>query len=330
MAAATFLDLLQIWAPLEQGTISKIKYAKFHALRIAKAIKAGEDPNAPNPAPEPALDPGESVLDPNDPDVQMLDSLNSQTRAQSRPYQPSVEDVPDEQDRVQRRLAQESAFDQSLHASRATSGQRQPDNLNVERHQDVPSPQDTGEAYYQNAPIGDVSPIDSAQASPQNGGYFPRVPGDSASIPNLPQPPPEDPRAGSFHPEFESGSTSRSPYAPPSSTLHSFPPPPIDPKYTLSDAPPQRSYPPQPPSASVAPRNVSMQQPPVQTRSFPPVDSAPPAVSMSGSNQATFVADEEAILKAQKHARWAISALNFEDVNTAVKELRGALESLGA
>ena len=46
--------------------------------------------------------------------------------------------------------------------------------------------------------------------------------------------------------------------------------------------------------------------------------------------QLSYVADEEAILKAQKHARWAISALNFEDVNTAVKELKGALESLGA
>ena len=51
----------------------------------------------------------------------------------------------------------------------------------------------------------------------------------------------------------------------------------------------------------------------------------PPVVS-----QANYLTDEEAILKAQKHARWAISALNFEDVNTAVKELRGALDSLGA
>ena len=46
--------------------------------------------------------------------------------------------------------------------------------------------------------------------------------------------------------------------------------------------------------------------------------------------QENYLTDEEAVLKAQKHARWAISALNFEDVNTAVKELKGALESLGA
>jgi len=40
--------------------------------------------------------------------------------------------------------------------------------------------------------------------------------------------------------------------------------------------------------------------------------------------------DEEAIAKAQKHARWAISALNFEDAETAVRELRAALATLGA
>jgi vacuolar protein sorting-associated protein VTA1 len=45
---------------------------------------------------------------------------------------------------------------------------------------------------------------------------------------------------------------------------------------------------------------------------------------------ANIVVDEEAVIKAQKHARWAISALNFEDVPTAIKELRGALEALGA
>jgi vacuolar protein sorting-associated protein VTA1 len=36
------------------------------------------------------------------------------------------------------------------------------------------------------------------------------------------------------------------------------------------------------------------------------------------------------VAKAQKHARWAISALNFEDADTAVKELKAALQTLGA
>ena len=42
------------------------------------------------------------------------------------------------------------------------------------------------------------------------------------------------------------------------------------------------------------------------------------------------VVDEDSISQAQKHARWAVSALNFDDVNTAIKELNNALGLLGA
>lgn len=35
------------------------------------------------------------------------------------------------------------------------------------------------------------------------------------------------------------------------------------------------------------------------------------------------------IAEIQKHARWAISALNYEDVDTARKELQLALSKLG-
>jgi vacuolar protein sorting-associated protein VTA1 len=39
---------------------------------------------------------------------------------------------------------------------------------------------------------------------------------------------------------------------------------------------------------------------------------------------------EEDIAKAQKSAKWAISALDYDDVETAVKQLRQALAFLGA
>lgn len=42
-----------------------------------------------------------------------------------------------------------------------------------------------------------------------------------------------------------------------------------------------------------------------------------------------FNIDDDAVIAAQKHAKWAISALNFEDVPTAVRELRAALVRLG-
>lgn len=57
----------------------------------------------------------------------------------------------------------------------------------------------------------------------------------------------------------------------------------------------------------------------------PAAPTPPPAPAPGAYNT-----DDEAVLAAQKHAKWAISALNFEDVPTAVKELRGALRMLGA
>lgn len=55
--------------------------------------------------------------------------------------------------------------------------------------------------------------------------------------------------------------------------------------------------------------------------------SAPAPAPVQNTNYST---DQKDINQAQKHAKWAISALNFEDVPTAVKELRNALAMLGA
>jgi vacuolar protein sorting-associated protein VTA1 len=40
--------------------------------------------------------------------------------------------------------------------------------------------------------------------------------------------------------------------------------------------------------------------------------------------------DDNTVQMAQKHARWAVSALTFDDVDTAIKELRSSLKCLGA
>jgi vacuolar protein sorting-associated protein VTA1 len=49
----------------------------------------------------------------------------------------------------------------------------------------------------------------------------------------------------------------------------------------------------------------------------------------STSSQPTLNRDQKSTSEAQKHAKWAISALTFDDVPTAVKELRNALAALG-
>ena len=336
-AAATFLDLCQIWGPLEPEVASKIKFAKYHSLRILKAIKAGEDPNLSNPAPEPEQPP----LDPNDPEVQMLNGSTDLAR------QPSVEEVPDEHDRLQRHLAERSTYDESLHPSRAPSvpPQRAP---NAQRSQDP------GEDYYRTAPA-DVSPLAPStndRAMSDGGGYFPRVPESDSTMPDAPSQDTEPP------PAFDLPDTSRLPrpsepsssnvpprQPPPSSSLHSFPPPSIEGPDLSSPAPLVSSFPSAPPPASAPsypsqpspatrPAPQTPFQPPLTTPRAPIRQTAPSEITPTAlpptSSQANYVTDEEAILKAQKHARWAISALNFEDVNTAVKELEGALESLGA
>lgn len=132
---------------------------------------------------------------------------------------------------------------------------------------------------------------------------------------------------------------------PPTSSLHSFPPPSMEESDVSSQAPPVSAYPSAPPPTSVPsypsqlppatiPAPQTPLQPPLPTPKAPVRQTAPsgvtPTAPPSITGQANYVTDEEAILKAQKRARWAISALNFEDVNTAVKELKGALESLGA
>ncbi|KAL4728984.1 hypothetical protein ACLX1H_003390 [Fusarium chlamydosporum] len=82
-AAATFFDLTREWGEPDPEVVKKIKFAKWNAARILKAIREGKDPNETNPkAPEPEPSVG---LDPSDPEVQALSGGQSAT----------VEDAPD-------------------------------------------------------------------------------------------------------------------------------------------------------------------------------------------------------------------------------------------
>lgn len=270
-AAATFLDLLGIWGPLEPEIAAKSKYAKYHALRIAKALKAGEDPNLSNPVQSPSPDPEDAAvpaLDPNDPEVQNINN--------GRSLQPTVEDAP-------------PSF-----APSPTPGFGQP-----------PPPQH------------DVSPLDSpgrkGSTTSVGGGYFPAVPTFTSenAVPSLPTAP-EQPMDADVPMDSE-------PTAPLAPEDPVEPPPQAPP---ASD--PQDFY-------RAAPAPVSA------ASKIPSVPSAPPPAAdlpMGGITETrapgAYKSDDEAIMNAQKHAKWAISALNFEDVPTAVKELTIALQSLGA
>ncbi len=100
-----------------------------------------------------------------------------------------------------------------------------------------------------------------------------------------------------------------------------------------------RSAPPPPPASAPAPPVVPPQQRNIQAQAPPPAASShythpsqpTRQTAYNTTNTSTgYSTDDMAMLQAQKHAKWAISALNFEDVPTAVRELQSALAVLGA
>lgn len=319
-AAATFLELVSIWHAPDVEVQAKIKYSKWNAVRIVKALKEGKDPNESNPKTEPPPEENLPDLDPDDPEVQALGGS-------TKPRQASVVEVPDEQDLVERKLARQSSIDQSLHPSAQVSARGSPAPEKFD-----PYPRDG--FPYTAVQDDNVSPLDATPPNGRNGsvggGYFPGVPtftSDSAEVPH-----PTAPRSDTLdlglpdQPTFAPGSKAPQDF-------ESFPPPSLE---DTSIPPPQDFYkhpPPSPPAVTYVPPPAKPQyQSPPQTYAPPP----PAPVSQSSQLPQQVLknhqlnTDDVAIAKAQKHARWAISALNFEDAETAVRELRDALKTLGA
>lgn len=302
-AALTFLNLVNIWGPPDTETQQKIKYAKWNAARITKAIKEGRDPNDSNPKRE-DLPPAQPALDPADPEVHDLTSP-------SQPPKPAtVEDAPDAD--LPRQFAAAS-LPQFLDPPEVPP--EDPDNGELK----LPSAPGYGdEAVSPAQPPGyfDPPPELPSPISPpsQHATNYPPGAGGPSAPAWSPTPPPA---ASAFPPP--SG-----PSAPPAafSPSYSPAPPPISPPSTQNFS----SMPPPPPNVSrpvvpPTPIPASSREAPTAPGGFSQV---PQQVSLS------FTADDMAMSQAQKHARWAISALNFEDVPTAVSELRRALEALGA
>ncbi|KXT15020.1 hypothetical protein AC579_7753 [Pseudocercospora musae] len=292
-AAATFMDLLTIWGPLEPEIVAKSKFAKYHALRIAKAIKAGEDPNATNPVVEQQAATGPE-------DVSLEAELNNMENDAGVYKPPTVENVPD------------SAFP-SRSPSALQTDPVAPPPLPTRGVSDAPQAQPTEH---------DVSPIEppedvASRTGSIGGGYFPTVPDVPASVIAAVDQPPS--MASSLPP----------PSAPPNPADFYNIPQPVESTTTphnLGIMPQDRPDSPTPHQQMASPPLVAPAQPPVRA----PAPPAQPTNFNAPPPPGGYRDDDESIMAAQKHAKWAISALNFEDVQTAVKELRIALQSLGA
>lgn len=305
-AAATFLDVQTIWAPLEGECAAKSKFAKFHALRIAKALKAGEDPNATNPVVE---EPAKPTTDEEGIEAE-LKELEGYAPGQGNNLgvykSPTAETVPN-----------------SVQPSRPQStGLSSPPVLPAQNI---------------NEPSTQISPVESTSVSaPRNGsiggGYFPSVPSGTSEY----KPPTVEvgmPQGTDMDIDNDPPSA---PPADPSSFYTSQPNDSLHPAATPLDRPSA----PTPNTASLqTPFNPSTQAPALRSPFTPmpfasshasqPQSTPQPPPPAPGPPAGGYNTDDESVMAAQKHAKWAISALNFEDVPTAVKELRIALQALG-
>ncbi|CAK7230906.1 hypothetical protein SCUCBS95973_007730 [Sporothrix curviconia] len=288
-AAATFFGLVNVWGAPNPETLQKIKYAKWNAARILKAIKEGNDPNESNPNPE-DLPPQE------DPDAVKGGRDEAATSAGSE-LPPSV---PTNAPRPV--TIEDDTDDAASHTRRDSAGVSLP-----------------------HSPALSASGVDNNNA---------HVAPSSADVPSLPS-------AGANPLSFSPPTALDSPagYPPPQSfspTLPVFSPPTAPPADDFYDTQATFVPSPQPPSASVP--SYFSGAPPPQTPAYNnrvvPQPFAPPPPPAGAAASAPYVqpagVDDLAMVNAQKHAKWAISALNFEDVSTAVRELRKALEFLGA
>ena len=126
---------------------------------------------------------------------------------------------------------------------------------------------------------------------------------------------------------YDSPSTAEFDRPPPANHLASAPPADdIPARPSQAQPPPQPpSLPPQQPSAPELPSRPL----PLPKPSAPPSAPAPLASAFDEWQPAPANLDPTAIAASQKHAKWAISALNYEDVETAKKELRLALQLIG-
>ncbi|KAI9684584.1 MAG: hypothetical protein M1822_005672 [Bathelium mastoideum] len=300
-AAATFLDLLQIFGALAPEIAARSKYANYHALRIVKAIKAGEDPNLSNPKTPPAPTVEDAMdVDANDPDVQIINGTTPNIQSVSDPDHDSAMPVP------------EGATPKAVSPAPVSPAP------------DVAVPTDISPDPEQAPPdvVAVDEPMERDRSNSVGGGYFPAAPPTFApDVLPEPDPPtaPEIPSAPSgIPPTF-----AETPDVDPSSFYSSAPPPAPAPAPSFHPSAP--AIPSQPPGVRSIPSVPSA--PPVQSP-VPPPAFVPQAQVLPPAGG--YRVDEESIASAQKHAKWAMSALNFEDVDTAVKELRIALRSLGA
>ncbi|KAG6000038.1 hypothetical protein E4U21_005996 [Claviceps maximensis] len=261
-AAATFFDLTHEWGTPEPEILQKIKFAKWNAARILRAIREGRDPNESNPRAEEPPQP-EPLLSPTDPAVRAI--------TQSGLRAASVEDVEDAGEQQHAGLdAQGSYFPPAAEEASVLSPLNQSPG---------PPPPPLLQQQY-------ISPVPSPEV---------QVPAHQPSkIPTSLSPRPASPEISLPSPVSQHWTNTTDPSS-------------------IPQSPPKKTA-----SGPAGPDSIAAVPLPAACAAFPG-----PSIPIVPTP------NHKSIEEAQKHAKWAISALNFEDIPTAVLELRNALALLG-
>ncbi|KAK0565598.1 hypothetical protein OC861_003692 [Tilletia horrida] len=293
LVASQFMEVLNVFGPLEAETAEKQKYAKWRAAEVSKAIKEGR---VPEPVGSPTVD------------LPLLpDPLDNDPAAASVPSIPSTPGV-------------------------------------------LPGPPSNapGTVLPSAPPLPPVSPTTfTASLQPPPPSQSPALPHSRGPLPQ----PPSRPTSMILGPHQPSASpTSSSPHPPPAGLPNSGPaPPPLPPSspspfpyhYQTSQSsilpqPPANGPLPQPPSHIQTQNSAALHSPSLFSgtgtsshTSLPPsapvpAAAPPPPHSVSGALPDSLTPSQTS--KAQKLAKWAVSSLDYDDLATAAKHLREALD----
>lgn len=316
LAAATFLTLaLGVFRPedepetVKQAARERVKFAKWHAARIARAERNGEDPNAYVPpevealhraeeqaaAAERAIDAAEQQQE-VDSDYTSADKIDSEKDEVGKQKQEE-----DDDEREARELLARMRAEMETEAGGRTDGAEDDEEL------ELPSA-----SSHDPASLDKDNDNDGGFTLPSAASHNPALNDNELGLPAAASHNPET-TADISHPSVLSHNSA---FVLPSAR-------PAEPVFKPA-TPSQPTYsPPTAAAAAAAVRSVSNVNPNSVSSS-----STTHHLSHTKAEIATILSNSEIFTKSQKHAKFAISALNYEDVATAIRELNQALELL--
>ncbi|GAA6041871.1 hypothetical protein JCM8097_004519 [Rhodosporidiobolus ruineniae] len=296
LAAANFLELLSIFGDVGAENRDKIKYGKWKATDIAKAFREGR---APTPGPAGGL----SAEEKQAPETSAVTA--DEAKELSRELAALQTAVREEEGEGETAAEEQVEADKEAEKQEGEGGEaEEPEGYPFPQHPTsfpsapAPPPSAPDFAGVDSDEDPEPTPPSLSRAATPSVPSFLSTPADSASSSTAPTPPPHIPethQTSELHPP----------------TTHLASEPPAFPSAVFPSAP---SLPPAPPAPL-----------PSSSSSRPAIP--PPPAPVAQVQQDNF--DVMTVGKVQKHCKWAISALDYEDWETARRELRVALAMLG-